>query len=206
VSEADNSIIRTPHTYSKDRQTIWGKLLSVLTDEIDRIKQVAADIGSIRDIDGAGGRNLDLIGANVQQERGNTTDRLYRVLIKTKIARNINEGNIDNLIRVISLALGCREEEVLIRERWELAPPKPAGLVIEVPCRALNDIGMTPEQFTILMNRIIATGIGVAALYAGSFGFSSIPDQPENDSEFGFDQGILGAYFSLVDGGDELPL
>lgn len=204
--EADSSIIRAPHTYSKDRQSNWGKLLGVLTDEIDKVKQVAAHVQKVRDIDEAGGRNLDLIGANVQQERGNTSDKLYRVLIKTKIARNINEGNIDNLIQVISLALKCEENEVLIRERWELAPPKSAGLVIEVPCRALNDIGMTPEQFTILMSRIVATGIGVVALYAGSFSFSDKADLPENGSEFGFDRGILGAYFSLNDGGDELPL
>lgn len=206
MSEADNSIIRSPHTYRKDRQSIWGKLLGVLTGEIDKVKQVAAGIRSIRDIDQAGGRNLDLIGANVQQERGNTSDRLYRVLIKTKIARNINEGNIDNLITVISLALGCKETEVSIRERWELDPPRSAGLVIEVPCNSLNAIGMTPEQFTTLMNRMVATGIGVAALYTGSFSFSSLPDQPEIDPECGFDQGILGAYFSLNHGGDELPL
>ncbi|HEX3045402.1 MAG TPA: DUF2612 domain-containing protein [Bacillota bacterium] len=206
MSEADNSITRTPHTYSKDRLSLWGKLLSVLTVEIDRIKEVSASIRAIRDIDEAGGWNLDLIGGNVQQGRGKLSDQLYRILIKTKIARNINEGNIDNLIRVISMALGCKETEVLIRERWELEPPKPAGLIIEVPCYALNRVGMTPEQFTALMNRTVATGIGVAALYAGGFSFSSVADQPETDLEFGFDRGILGAYFSLNDGGDELPL
>lgn len=206
MAEADDSLLRAPHTYSKELQSIWGKLLCILTGEIDRLKNLAADIRLVRDIDQTNGTNLDLIGANVQQERGKVSDPLYRVLIKTKIARNINEGNINNLISVISLALGCQEEEVLIRERWELNPPKPAGLVIEVPCAALNAIGMTPEQFTSLMDRMVATGIGVAALYAGSFSFSGVPDQPENDPEFGFDRGVLGAYFSLNDGGDELPL
>lgn len=210
--EIDDSLERLPHTYEnrkdepdKPSRKLW-RFLNIFTQEIDQLKRVKDDLRIIRDIDQARGTTLDRIGANVQQSRGRTEDSVYKTLIKTKIARNINQGDINNLIEVIAVSMGCAQSEVEVIEKWTLSTPEPAGLIIKPPIRALLNIGLTPAQFTPLMSRMTAGGVGVDGLYRGSFQFAAIYDQPVYNSDKGFERGTLGAFYSPLNGGDELPL
>lgn len=211
MAEIDDSLERLPHTYEKRKdesnfsRNLW-KVLSIFTTEIDILKQIKEKIVIFRDIDKATGRTLDYIGANVQQWRGKTIDSVYRALIKTKIARNINKGDLNGLISTIAVTVNCPKSEVKIREYWENNPPEAAAISISVPDYALNNIAMTPAQFTALMEKIVAAGVRIDGLYRGSFHFSSIYDQPVTDSDHGFDVGTLSAYYSTISGGDELPI
>jgi hypothetical protein len=159
VPELDNTLERPPHTYSKDPASLWARLLSVFTIEIDAIQATREAIQAAHDIDQATGKTLDFIGANVQQGRGKTNDGLYRILIKSKIARNICQGSIDELIKTIALTMNCLESEVSIIEQWELTPATEAALIITVPDYALLNVGMTPGQFTQFMGKLVAAGV-----------------------------------------------
>jgi hypothetical protein len=212
MAEIDDSLERLPHTYEKRKDPappyqwkLW-RFLSIFTREIDQLKQAKEDLRIIRDIDQATGMTLDRIGTNVQQSRGKTEDSVYKTLIKTKIARNINQGDVNNLIEVIAVSMGCKQSEVEVIEKWTLSTPEPAGLVIKPPIQALLNIGLTPAQFTPLMGRMTAGGVSVDGLYRGSFRFSTTYNQPVYNSDKGFNNGTLGAFYSPQNGGDELPL
>lgn len=208
MPEIDDSLQRLPHTYQKSkspRANLW-RFLSIFTLEIDQLKQVKEEIKAARDIDQASGSTLDKIGSNVEQYRGKTTDSVYKTLIKTKITRNINQGDVNNLIDVIAFSMGGEPSQVELIEKWTLDPPEPAGLIIKPPIQALLNIGLTPAQFTSLMSRMTAGGVSVDALYRGSFRFSTTYDQPVFDSEKGFGRGTLGAFYTPENGGDGLPL
>lgn len=212
MAEIDDSLERLPHPYEK-RKSIPGnpvpilwRFLSIFTQEIDLLKKTREDIQAARDIDRTFGTSLDNVGANVQQLRGKTTDSVYRTLIKTKIIRNINQGDVNNLIDVIAFSMGGDPSQVEITEKWTLTPPEPAGLIIKPPIQGLLNIGLTPAQFTALMNRMAAGGVNVDGLFRGSFRFAATYGQPVFDSDKGFDRGTLGAFFTPENGGDELPL
>jgi hypothetical protein len=212
VAEIDDSLERLPHPYEKRKSIpdkpvpkLW-RFLNIFTQEIDLLKKVRKDIETSRDIDRASGSSLDHIGTNVQQLRGKTPDSVYRTLIKTKIIRNINQGDLNNLIDVIASSMGADPFQVEIVEKWTLNPPEPAGLIIKPPIQALLNIGLTAAQFTTLMNRMAAGGVSVDGLYRGSFRFAPTYDQPVFDSEKGFERGTLGAFYAPENGGDELPL
>jgi hypothetical protein len=212
VAEIDDSLERLPHPYEK-RKSIPGKpvprlwrFLSIFTQEIDLLKKARKDVETSRDIDRASGSSLDHIGTNVQQLRGKTPDSVYRTLIKTKIIRNINQGDVNNLIDVIASSMGADPFQVEITEKWTLTSPEPAGLIIKPPIQALLNIGLTPAQFTALMNQMAAGGVKVDGLFRGSFRFAATYDRPVYNSDKGFDQGTLGAFFTPENGGDELPL
>lgn len=213
MAEIDDSLERLPHPYEKRKSVpnkpvpvLW-RFLSIFTQEIDLLKKTREDIQAAQDINQAFGSSLDKIGANVQQLRGKTNDNVYRTLIKTKIIRNINQGDVNNLIEVIASSMGADPSQVEIIEKWTLSSPEPAGLIIKPPIQALLNIGLTPAQFTTLMNRMAAGGVSVDALYRGSFRFSATYGQPVFNSDKGFNRGTLGAFYSPLDGGDEqLPL
>jgi hypothetical protein len=206
VPELDDSLKRAPHTYSKDKESLWGKLIGIFTPEIDLIKSVFTQIKSSKDIDLATGKTLDKIGGNVDQGRGKTSDQIYRSLIKIKIARNICEGTIDKLIEVIAVSMGIEFSEVGITEEWEILSGRGGVVSVFVPDYALNNLGMSPEQFTLLIDKVMPGGVGIGAFYEGTFAFSDDYEEPQEDSDEGFDAGELGGFYSASEGGDTLPL
>lgn len=109
----------TDHFY-KDEDGNLYKLIDICADELGRVKSTNDLIESWRDIDKAKGKTLDLIGENINQNRGAATDEVYRILLKSKIARNLSDGTIDTIIRVIAVALNADLEEIKIREGLSL--------------------------------------------------------------------------------------
>ena len=205
-----DSLKRLPHVYNKsvdgagEPVSLIGKLIKLVTMQIDNIKTVCSQIRNSHDIDQAIGKTLDYIGSNVQQGRGKATDQVFRAIIKTKIARNINQGDINSLISILSVTLNCPVEDIELIEKYTQEPSIPASITVHVPEHVLNDMGLTPNQYHFLLKKIVAAGIGVDTLYAGSFGFSSDLNVPEFDSVEGFDEGTLGAYIGL-DNEYEMP-
>ncbi|HEX3045397.1 MAG TPA: hypothetical protein VHY08_11630 [Bacillota bacterium] len=213
MAEIDDSLERLPHPYEKRKSVpnkpvpILWRFLSIFTQEIDLLRKTKEDIKDARDMDLAAGATLDKIGSNVQQLRGTLKDNVYRTLVKSKIMRNINQGDVNNLIDVIAFSMGGDPSEIEIIEKWTLNPPEPAGLIIKPPIQALLNVGLTAPQFTALMNRMAAGGVKVDGLFRGSFRFATTYDQPAFDSDKGFNKGKLGAFYSPLSGGDEeLPL
>jgi len=206
-----NMLKRLTDNYRKDPESNVGKLLNIAAGELEDIKASIEKTGQWRSIDDAQGKTLDRIGANFQQLRGQAPDSVYRILIKSKIARNLSDGSINTLIQTLAITLDIEPEGIKIRELWSDASPEPAAIFIGVPYDALNVVGMTLNQFGRLCNRIVAAGVRADVLVEGTFEFSSIVDESETDSEAGFSNleqttgGYLGAAYDPVYDPD-LPL
>jgi hypothetical protein len=196
----NDMIRRLTDNYKKDSESNIGKLLNIVASELEDTKEAINKTGLYRDIDQAAGATLDRIGLNVQQFRGQATDPVYRILIKSKISRNLSDGSINTLIRVLSITLDINPNQIQVRELWQDATPEPAALFLNVPSESLNAVGFSLIQFGRLVNRIVAAGVKANVLLQGTFSFSSIEKESEFDEDKGFtdlDQ-IVGGYLGTV--------
>lgn len=184
----NDMIRRLTEAYSSDPDSNLGKLLSIAAGELEDMRGAIETTRLYRDIDQAEGVSLDRIGLNVQQYRGQATDPIYRVLIKSKIARNLSDGSVNTLIRVLATTLAIEPHQVRIIELW---PVEPAAIQVDVPASSLLSIGFSLTQFGRWVNRLVAAGVRAAVLLEGTFSFSSIaaptyPGEAEYDDEAGF--------------------
>lgn len=175
--------------YNKDPASNISKLLAIVEAEHDELLDTLQVVEAWQDLDRALGRALDRIGFDVQQFRGMATDEVYRVLIKSRIARNASDGSINTIIRVLSLAFDIDPSEFGIKETYnDPYDPEPAALsVIKAPLGGLLRTGLTGQQLGLMIAKTAAGGVGVKSveLY-GTFQFSSIADSLETDPEKGF--------------------
>lgn len=138
------------------------KVMSVLANEFSLIEQTLATIIAYRDIDKARGMTLDLIGQNINQKRGKATDEVYRILLKSKIARNLSDGTVNTIIDVISLSLSTKPSDVKILESWEVNPnAKPSIELMKLPITKLLESGIDQENFVAIIQKTVAGGVEV---------------------------------------------
>ncbi|MCU6794154.1 hypothetical protein OB236_18785 [Paenibacillus sp. WQ 127069] len=190
--------------YNKSPQSNIGKLLSIINDQLNDLLQTLDTMEKWRDIDLAEGTTLDGIGQNVAQPRGAASDQVYRILIKTKIARNLSRGDINTVIRVIALAVKAEYSEIEIQEKYtETLEPEPAAIsLLRLPLSRISDSEIDLRQFARIIQRTVAAGVRVDAVeLQGTFSLAS-GDELELDMAVGFadiDQttgGTLGAVFT----------
>lgn len=190
--------------YNKSPQSNIGKLLSIINDQLNDLLQTLDTMEKWRDIDLAEGTTLDGIGQNVAQPRGAASDQVYRILIKTKIARNLSRGDINTVIRVIALAVKAEYSEIEIKEKYtETLEPEPAAIsLMRLPLSRISDSEIDLRQFARIIQRTVAAGVRVDAVeLQGTFSLAS-SEELETDTAVGFadiDQttgGTLGAVFT----------
>jgi hypothetical protein len=190
--------------YNKSPQSNIGKLLSIINDQLNDLLQTLDTMEQWRDIDLAEGTTLDGIGQNVAQPRGAASDQVYRILIKTKIARNLSRGDINTVIRVIALAVKAEYSEIEILEKYtETLEPEPAAIsLLRLPLSRISDSEIDLRQFARIIQRTVAAGVRVDAVeLQGTFSLAS-GEELETDTDVGFadiDQttgGTLGAVFT----------
>ncbi|OMF28296.1 hypothetical protein [Paenibacillus sp. FSL H8-0259] len=167
---------RFADTYNKSPNSNLGKLIGILHGELAALDDTFTHIREWRSIDNAQGTTLDRIGTNVVQPRGAATDEVYRVLLKSKIARNLSKTDINTIITVLAIALDCDYSDIKIQEKYsDPLEPEPAAInLIRVPVRRLNEVGMSPLQFARIIQKTVAAGVRVAQIeLAGTFALSS---------------------------------
>lgn len=188
-----------------------GKLLIVFSEQLKDLEQTNDRIKEWRSIDEAEGYGLDVIGKELNQLRGASSDEIYRVLLKSKNARNRSEGDMNTIIEVISLALNTSPKSIGIQEQWNdpYDPQEAAIALIEMPITRLNEVGLEPRQFASIVQKTVAAGVKVSSIeMKGTFEFG---DTLEIDAEKGFSDitGTTGGYFGVVflsEKNIELPL
>ena len=166
--------------FRKDSNSNIGKLMTIFAEQLQDLELTNQRIREWKDIDKAEGAALDEIGVELNQPRGAATDEIYRVLLRSKVARNFSDGTIDAIIRVISIALNTDSKEVQIKELYnDPESPEPAAIkLVQIPLRRLNEVGMSPNQFVKLVQKTAAAGVRVASIeMTGTFSFSSHPTQ-----------------------------
>ncbi|NNV04650.1 hypothetical protein [Brevibacillus sp. MCWH] len=194
---------RLTDVYRKDPQSNIGKVIKILTDELDLLKTTFDRIEEWRDVEKAEGAVLDDSGMNVGQPRGAATDEIYRILLRSKVARNFSDGTIDTIIRVISIAVNADPKEIRIQELYnDPNNPEPAAIgLIQIPLRKLNEVGMSPKQFVQIVQKTVAAGVRVANTeLSGTFAFASHPSTIENSDTAGFadENGTVGGYLGAM--------
>lgn len=178
---------RLTDVFRKDPESNVGKLMSIFAAQIQKLEQTVQRVEEWRDIDKAEGTTLDRIGENVGQPRGAATDEIYRILIKSKIARNLSKGDINTIITVLSTALDTDPSEIKIVELYNdpIAPEPAAISIIKLPLRKINEAGMNPAQFARIVQRTVAAGVRVGIIELdGTFEFAG------NDGEYDINAGF----------------
>lgn len=141
--------------FDKTPDSNISKQMSIFAAEAKEVKATNDRIRQWRNIDDAEGDGLDLIGQNVNQPRGIATDEVYRILLKSKIARNLSDGTIDMIIQVLAILLSVDHKMIKIKEKWnDSEEPEPAAIkVIELPLTKLNEAGLDPANFVRIVQR-----------------------------------------------------
>lgn len=171
-------------------------------------EDVLDTMGNWLDVDQAEGTTLDMHGADIEQDRGQSPDEVYRVLIKSKILRLLSDGAINTIIDFLTFILDCDPAEVKVHELWP--DGKYATLNIEAPVGPISRTGLSVKQFGTLMNLVVAGGVRAEFLFQGTFRFSSV-DSTVETSPFGFSDtaqtsgGTLGTLYD-PDVDFELPI
>ena len=195
--------------YAKDANSKIGKLFNLVSTELEQADGAFTSIENYRDIDQATGETLDRIGKNVQQFRGAANDDIYRILIKSKIARNLSTGDVNTIIRILAITLNADESNIAVEELYSSSAPESAAVFISVPATHLNSIGFSITQFGRFVNRIVAAGIKANALSQGAFSFSAQLAASEADSNAGFADVLqtTGGFFGAAyDPGNDIDL
>ncbi|MCZ8518894.1 hypothetical protein [Paenibacillus caseinilyticus] len=205
---------RLTDVFTKGPNSNLGKLLAIMAGQLQAYEEAQNRVHDWREIDQARGSTLDRIGQMVQQPRGVASDSVYRIMLKSKIAQNLSEGDINTIIRVLSIALNVDPSEIRIREEYTAAvDPEPAAISItKLPLATLNAAGMTLNQFARVVQRTVAAGVRVGVIeLEGTFSFSSDYDSSETDNSAGFGdiEGTIGGYLGAAyspEEEDELPI
>lgn len=174
--------------FTKNPNSNMGKLLTIFAEQLHEVEETLDTIESWRDIDKAKGTSLDLIGGNVVQKRGAASDEVYRIMIKSKIARNLSKGDVNTIIRVIALAVGANYSEIEIRQKFnDPSESEPAALsLMRLPIGRLNTSGIELSQFVQIIQKTVAAGVNVDSIeLAGTFEFGSAEGEFDNSRGWG---------------------
>ncbi|MCR8844203.1 DUF2612 domain-containing protein [Paenibacillus sp. SC116] len=170
-----------PDVIAKDGSR-FGALVEVWLKQMNDIAETVRVMSEWKSIDKAEGSTLDEIGGNVGQPRGQATDEVYRMLLRSKLARMNANGSLDSVIQVLALALQAEPHEFRLSEQHsDPVQPEPAAVhVSSVPYEKLNSAGLSPVQFITLVERLVAAGVRVSQVeLTGTFALASLADRLE---------------------------
>lgn len=188
--------------FKKDSTSNIAKLMSIFSEQLIQLQETTERVGDWRDIDRAQGKTLDDIGSNINQPRGRATDEVYRILLKSKLARNLSDGSINTIIHVLSVALSVPPSQIRIQEKWhDPNEPEPAAIkLIELPLERINAAGLDPMNFMRIIQRTVAAGVKVGAIeLSGTFEFGDISNAIDSKKGFGdVNNDAVGGYFGAV--------
>lgn len=187
--------------FKKSPDSILYKLISLFTEELELLDDTNNLMLEWRDIDKAQGPALDLIGENINQKRGVATDEVYRVLLKSKIARNLSDGTINTIINVIATALSTDKKNINIVEGWtdETNPEQASIKLMEMPLEAINKAGLDPSNFVRIIQKTVAGGVKVRSVeLTGTFEFGDTSMATDNNKGFADIDGTVGGYLGAA--------
>jgi len=149
----------------RDSEKLKGFITALYGTQVQELEDAAWQLLTRLNIDSSEGVQLDHIGKIVGQSRQSMADDRYRIWIKAKIAQNISEGDIEQIISIWRL-FNSEATTVQLIENF------PAEIAI------YSDIALDPlysEEILTLIQRAMGAGI--------RFGYTLIFDP---DNAFGF--------------------
>ena len=187
-----------PDCYKKDKQSNNYKILEIERHAGEKLRNCLCEIENILDIENARGVVLDAYGERFGQPRGRATDEQYRVMIKSKIIRNLSNGSYLDVINAISVSFGCSVDDVVLTELKD----EPMTVTLEkVPLTAIVKAGFTTSQACQIVKSLLPVGVKLkSVLFDGTFEFSSVEDEYDELAGFADDAGTIGGYFGATEG------
>lgn len=194
-----------PDSFKQDNESNNYKLLQLAENPIKRMQDDINDVYAAMDIDGAYGATLDLFGEMVNQKRGAATDEQYRFLIKGRIGRNTAGGDygsiIDAIISMFSTPTNIvQPNEIELVEQEESCTVK----LEKMPINVLAQAGFTSKQAVQMIENLLPICVTLEAdMFEGTFEFSAIENEYDENKGFADDAGTIGGTFSMLLGEDK---
>lgn len=114
--------------YTQNPDSNIGRVIKVITEEMQELIDTNMMIVEYQDIDKAVGRALDRYGWDVGQPRAGMDDESYRFMIKTKDQANFSNGDIETINEMMDNLLG--DSYLGLRETWAGYSNEPAAIVL----------------------------------------------------------------------------
>lgn len=151
--------------YNSDPCGNIASLFTLPADQMDELNTVLTTIMNWWDIDQAQGATLDRIGVNLNQSRGNLSDDLYRILLKTKAISNLSKGDINTVIEVMATIFQTPVSTVKLTEQY------PAGLFFTVPATVIQSSIITDFNTVLsFIQNTVAAGVSITGgFFTGTF-------------------------------------
>ena len=191
-----------PDAYRKDKDSNNAKILEIEKAATEQLRSALGAIYESLDLNNAYGKTLDLFGDMIGQRRGVATDEQYRILIKSKIARNYADADYNSIIRAICLTFDCEPNDIIFTELDEPCKVSFDGL----PISKLNEANIDMATAVAIINALMPVGIYMESMnFLGTFEFSGQHESGADNSEVSADLGYA-VLDSMVLGGVSVQL
>lgn len=195
-----------PDVYRKTADSNNAKILQIEKRAMDKLREAIRAIDDSLDLDKASGSTLDLYGDMVGQPRGKAIDSQYRLLIKTRIIRNLANGDYNGIVHLLSLIFGCSPAEIVLTELEEPCKVRMEALPIE----RLNAMVINVDTAVQIIKELLPVGVMLeSAEFSGTFEFSDGTELVyDADAGFGSIDQTIGGYLGYIFNADipELPV
>lgn len=200
-----NKIKRLPDSYQKAEGSQNWKLMQLNSEAVEEIRQAAAMVFDMVDINKASGRTLDFYGEMVGQKRGLLDDKQYRYMIFTRIGRNIVTSDYESLMNTIIAMFDCEAGDVSLDDIEVTETETPCVLKLtKFPIQVLIDAGFSSRQAVAMIETLLPICVTLAAdNFEGTFEFTNIADEYDKKAGFADEAGTIGGYLGLLLGEDD---
>lgn len=200
-----NSAYKLPDSYRKDKDSNNYKLLELTGQQANDLKKDFRAIYDCLDLDTVTGRTLDLYGLMLDQKRGLLNDTQYRYILYTAIGRNIGQGTYDSVMDIIVRMFNTEHGQVTLDD-FELSEvDKPCKVrLTRFPLFVLINAGFSSKQAVQMIESLLPICVTIEAdNFEGTFEFSDVDDEYDENRGFGNIEQTIGGYVGLFLGDDE---
>ena len=185
--------------YRKDAASNNAKILEIEKVSLDQLRSAISEVYESLDLNNAYGKTLDLFGNMIGQRRGKATDEQYRILIKSKIARNHADADFNSIIRAICITFDCEPTDIIFTELDEPCKVTLDGL----PISQLNKSNIDMATAVAIINALMPVGVFMESMnFSGTFEFSGGTElEYDADVGFGNEEQTIGGYLGLLSDG-----
>ena len=202
----ENLVKNLPDVYRKTADSNNAKILQIEKRAMDKLREAIQAIDDSLDLDKATGATLDMYGDMVGQPRGKAIDSQYRLLIKTRIIRNLANGDYNGIVNLLSLIFGCSPTEIVLTELSEPCKVRMEALPIE----RLNAMVINVNMAVQIIKELLPVGVILeSAEFSGTFEFSGSTELVyDAGAGFGSIDQTIGGYLGYIFNADmpELPI
>lgn len=188
-----------PDSYRKDKDSNNCKLLELAKYSVEDLRKTLQQLVDSLDLNNATGKTLDLYGEMLGQNRGLSTDEQYRMLIKTRIMRNLSNGSNKSVVNSLAAILNCNSSEISIQDTEN----KTCSVSISsIPLETVLLAGMSTKQFEALIKTLMPVGVTFEQFaYDGTFTFSDLENEYNETEGFSdVEEGTIGGYLGVLSG------